>query len=513
MWQHLHTGTPTGRKSSWDPGTTPVRQHSNSSLKESSSTWGPDTAPVRHHSSSSLRDSPFGLTSSRRKYSSSKDSTSDEVHSATIQRTPSPMETSPKRSTSPSNVFYEGSQLKSEPSTSPVSPTALHYHSSLPLQGPSTSKSDIVRAASSRRGSSNSNAIQDGKIGSGSDNGMDASTARDISLLSREITSAYEGSLSRTDSRKGKNPLLSSKEKTEQNVTVGNFEKVEKSSKDVSRKDKDDSKASLLGRERKLSREKSHGTDSNIESHKRSSSVGSSSSKDEGKGKGEKYFGRKTGFFSRKKSRDSTDSEGEEERGQQKGSGFFQRRRSSSSEKESLTCQEVESSSPTFSPVVEPPKRKISGPSRLFFNSGESKTTPDLLKKKFSVPGKYFPSKDSKSGGDSSDNMDSESGRLSRPPVKRRVSLPGILGLHRSSSAERAQVNPVQSVDPEGLSRRTNFKKARSFDSSKNTMLNKLKFGIILKRTNHQIPGNRHHQMMVGQDPYHQHQVQLLTKV
>ena len=457
------------QKSSWGPDSPPLRQRSSSSLRESYS-WDPGSAPVRQHSSSSLRDKPFGLTNSRRKYSSSKDYSSDDAH-RTARRMPSPQETTSKRPTSPSAVYYEGSQLISETPTSPDPPTALRHFGGVSCQGPVSSKSDV-----NPRGASSSSSQQNQGVASNNVDLEDACTARDISLISRQIASAYEGSLSRSDSRKGRNLLLAKEERSPQKeIKVETVEKLP--SKDVTKKEKEGGKTTALGRGRKSPRRKSPDSDLDAESHRRSSSVGSTTSKDEGKTKSDKHFGMKSGFFSRKKSRDSTDSEGEEDKKQRKGKGLFPRKKSGDSVKDSQTQQGSTSSSPSLSPTLTPPRRKISGPSRFFFSSGDSKTTTsDVPRKKFSVPGKYFPSKDSKSGGESSDNMEPEPGRLSRQPLRRRVSFPGMRGFPKRSSIEHIPVSPESLIDPELLNRRRNMKKALSFDSSKMSVLHKLRF-------------------------------------
>lgn len=124
----------------------------------------------------------------------------------------------------------------------------------------------------------------------------------------------------------------------------------------------------------------------------------------------------------------------------------------------------------------------------FFSYSNDSKTTSDEPKK-FSVPGKFIANKEPKSGGESSD-MEVETGRT-HPSVKRRVSLPGMLGFPRSSSTERTSPVPSNaepSLDPALLKRRrSNFKKAQSLDvqndpSKNNSMLNKLKFWDLSKK-------------------------------
>lgn len=500
--------------SNWTPGGVPIRQRSSITLRETQPVWGPNDPPVRQNSSSSLKDSPFTLptrrtlsstqgysdsetrTSSGRKLSpvetvsrrpispSYKDyGKSEETSKTSPHRKVSPVETTSTRRTSSPTVLYEGSQeFKSEKPASPTSPT-VQYSGSLPRKESPSSRSEASTTSSSRRGSGSS-----GNHGNSSDNDdeLESSAARDISLLSREIASVYEGSLSRSDSRKGRTSNLLEKQES----TKG------KSSKESAKQEKKLSGEKKTSSSGKSSREQSPGADSGVKfkkGHKKSFSTGSDTMKDENKVKPVRKI---SGIFSRKKSQ-STDSEGDEDKMQSKSSGLFSRKDSKDSVKDSPTRRG--SSSSSHSPPVTPPKRKISGPGRLFSFSSDSKTTPELPKK-FSVPGKYFASKEAKSGEESSD-LESETTRASRPPMKRRVSLPGILGLPRSSSAERTsgtgsrRRSPELAVDPALLQRRrSNFKKAQSFDvhsdKGKHSMLNKLKFWDHTKKD--KSPDSRH---------------------
>ena len=482
--------------SNWTPGGVPIRQRSSITLRETQPVWGPSDPPVRQHSSSSLRDSPFTLPTRRTRSSSSQGYSDSETQTSpsrklspgeTVSKRPvspssvqykdygkseqtssqrklSPVETTSTRRTSSPTVHYEGSrEFKSEKPASPTSPTVL-YSGSLPRKESPSSRSEASTTSSSRNGSHGAS--------SDNDDELESSAARDISLLSREIASVYEGSLSRSDSRKGKTSnLLPKQESTEGSSKV----------KESARQEKQPSNEKKLSGSRKSSQEQSPGIDTSVKikkGHKRSLSAGSATGKDENKVKSVRKI---SGIFTRKKSQ-STDSEEDEERKHSKGS-LFSRKDSKDSVKDSQTRRG--SSSSSHSPPVTPPKRKISGPGRLFSFSSDSKTTPELPKK-FSVPGKYFASKETKSGEESSD-LESETTRASRPPMKRRVSLPGILGLPRSSSAERTSGtgsrhrSPEPLVDPILLQRRrSNFKKAQSFDvqsdKGKNSMLSKLKF-------------------------------------
>ncbi|XP_078345017.1 uncharacterized protein LOC144630533 isoform X1 [Oculina patagonica] len=500
--------------SNWTPGGVPIRQRSSITLRETQPVWGPNDPPVRQYSSSSLKDSPFTLPT-RRTHSSSQGYSdcetrsssgrkispvetvstrsispsykdygkSEEASKTTSHRKMSPVETTSTRRTSSPTVHYEGSQeFKSEKPVSPTSPT-VQYSGSLPRKESPSSRSEASTTSSSRRGSGSS-----GNHGASSDNDdeLESSAARDISLLSREIASVYEGSLSRSDSRKGRTSNLLEKQES----------KERKSSKESAKQEKKLSSEKKISSSGKSSREQIPGADSGVKfkkGHKKSFSTGSDTMKDENKVKPVRKI---SGIFSRKKSQ-STDSSGDEDKMQSKSSGLFSRKDSKDSVKDSPTRRG--SSSSSHSPPVTPPKRKISGPGRLFSFSSDSKTTPDLPKK-FSVPGKYFASKETKSGEESSD-LESETTRASRPPMKRRVSLPGILGLPRSSSAERTsgtgsrRRSPEPLVDPALLQRRrSNFKKAQSFDvhsdKGKNSMLNKLKFWDHTKKD--KSPDSRH---------------------
>lgn len=515
---HKNSGSSSlSTESNWTPGGVPVRQRSSITLRETERVWGPNDPPVRQYSSSSLRDSPFTLPTRRTRSSSSQgfsDSEtrttssrklspveivsrkpispssvnykdygkSEESHRTCSHRKLSPAETTSAGSTSSPTVHYAGShEVKSEKPASATSAT-VQYFGSLPRKDSPSSRSEASTTSGSRRGSASS-----GSQGASSDNGdeLESSAARDISLLSREIASVYEGSLSRSDSKKGKTSNLVKK----QGSTEGN------NSKESAKLEKQLSSEKKLNSGGRSSRGQSPGGEVGVKfkkSHKRSFSAGSATVKDENKVKPGKKI---TGLFSRKKSRESTDSEDDEDKLQNKSSGFFSRKDSKDSVKDSPTRRG--SSSSSHSPPVTPPKRKISGPGRLFSFSSDSKTTPEMPKK-FSVPGKYFASKETKSGEESSD-LESESSRASRPPMKRRVSLPGMLGLPRSSSAERTsgsrRISPEPLVDPALLQRRrSNFKKAQSFDvqndKGKNSMLSKLKFWDHSKKD--KSPDSRH---------------------
>ena len=507
-------------ESNWIPGGVPIRQRSSITLRETERAWGPKDPPVRQHSSSSLRDSPFTLPTRRTHSSSSQGFNSDsetqtsssrklnpgetvsrkpispssvndkdygkneESHRASSDRKPSPVETT--SATSSQTVYYAGShEVKPEKPASPTSPT-VQYFGSLPRKDSPSSRSEASATSGSRRGSGSS-----GSQGASSDNGdeLESSAARDISLLSREIASVYEGSLSRSDSKKGKTSNLVKKQESLEGNSSKESAKLEKqlsSEKKSNSSGKSSQGQSSSGKEGVKFKK----------SHKRSVSAGSATVKDENKVKPARKI---TGIFSRKKSRESTDSEDDEDRLQKRSSGLFSRKDSKDSVKDSVKDSPTRrgSSSSSHSPPVTPPKRKISGPGRLFSFSSDSKTTPELPKK-FSVPGKYFASKETKSGEESSD-LESESSRASRPPMKRRVSLPGILGLPRSASAERSsgsrRRSPEPSVDPALLQRRrSNFKKAQSFDvqneKGKNSMLSKLKFWDQTKKD--KSPDSRH---------------------
>lgn len=506
--------------SNWIPGGVPIRQRSSITLRETECGWGPSDPPVRQHSSSSLRDSPFTLPVRRTRSSSSQGFNSDsETHTScsrklsleTVSRRPispssvndndygksgesqrassyrklSPVETT--SATSSPTVHYAGSHgVKSDKPASPTSPT-VQYFGSLPCKDSPSLKSEASTTSGSQRESGSS-----GSQGASSDNGdeLESSAARDISLLSREIASVYEGSLSRSDSKKGKTSNLVKKQES----IEGN------SSKESAKLEKQLSSEKKLNSSGKSSQRQSSGGEEGVKfkkSHKRSVSAGSATAvKDENKVKPARKI---TGLFSRKKSRESTDSEDDEDRLQKRSSGLFSRKDSKDSVKDSVKGSPTRrgSSSSSHSPPVTPPKRKISGPGRFFSFSSDSKTTPELPKK-FSVPGKYFTNKEAKSGEESSD-LESESSRASRPPLKRRVSLPGMLGLPRSSSAERTfggrRRSPEPLVDPALLQRRrSNFKKAQSFDvqieKGRNSMLSKLKFWDQTKKD--KSPDSRH---------------------
>ena len=518
---HRTSGSSSGSSSisadsNWMPGGAPVRQRSSTTLRETQPTWGPDGPPVRQYSSSSLRDSPFTLPP-RRSYSSSKgcsdnetrtsssrksgpveilstdpssasnvefkgNNDSEEIERTSYYRKISPTEPTSTRRTSAPSVQYAGSiEIKSDkPSspTSPLSPTlpksptspTVSYSGSIAHKDMLSSKSEASTTNSSRLEGASGDSHAASRD-SNDDDEVESSAARDISLLSREIASVYEGSLTRSDSRKVKgNNVSQIKSSTES-------KKSRKNSKQEIQNDMPQPNEKKITASGKSSREQSPGSDTGLKfkkSHKRSASTGSTSVKDDKKSKPVRKI---SGIFSRKKSRESTDSEDDEERLQSKGSGLFSRKGSKDSEKE------FSSPSPPLSPKTSP-KRKISGPGRLFSFSSDAKTTPEMPRK-FSVPGKYFASKESKSGGESSD-LDSEGPRPSRPPVKRRVSMPGMLSLTRSSSTERSSgggchPSPDPTADPALLQRqRSSFKKAQSFDAqsdkAKHSMLSKLRF-------------------------------------
>ena len=498
-------------ESNWIPGGVPIRQRSSITLRETERTWGPNNPPVRQLSSSSLRDSPFTLPTRRTRSSSQVVNSDSETQPSSRKLS---LETVSRRPISPSSVKYYKDHGKSEESLNtsphrkispvetapaassptvhytgshevpalPTSPT-VQYFGSLPHKDSPSSRSEASTTSGSRRESGSS-----GSQGALNDNGdeLESSAARDISLLSREIASVYEGSLSRSDSKKGTTSNLVKK----QDSIAGN------STKESAKLEKQLSSETKLNSSGRSSQGQSSGGEEGVKfkkSHKRSVSAGSATAaKDENKVKPARKI---TGLFSRKKSRESTDSEDDEDRLQKRSSGLFSRKDSKDSVKGSPTRRG--SSSSSHSPPVTPPKRKISGPGRLFSFSSDSKTTPELPKK-FSVPGKYFTTKDAKSGEESSD-LESECSRASRPSLKRRVSLPGMLGLPRSASAERTsggcRRSPEPSVDPALLQRRrSNFKKAQSFDvqneKGKNSMLSKLKFWDQTKKD--KSPDSRH---------------------
>lgn len=480
------------RDSSWEPGELPIRQRSSITLRETQPVWGPDEPPTRQYSSSSLQDSPFSLAT-KRTHSLPQDSGETETHLTSRRKTSpvestglsrsvspqttaccrhsdgesqttsshlelSPGEVTSTRPVSPSSVKYQGSESKEEPK-SPKSPVVLYAGSVQQTESPS-SISESASLRSSQNGSSGSQAVV-----CDDDNELESSAARDISLLSRQIASVYEGSLTRSDSNRGSRPLKKQKavsgddeKATEQKKNLGKGVLTEK----VTENNERTSEGKGLAADGKNILKKEN---------KRSSSIESATAKEENKKPRRKL----SGVFSRKK---SSDSEGDEERIQRK--SFFPRKSSKESDKEVTGRRGSSSSAHSGSPPVTPPKRKISGPSKFFSYSSDSKTTPEVPKK-FSMPGKFFKGKDS-SGGESSD-LESDSSK-SRSRMKRRVSLPGVLGRARSSSGERTgskSPNPQPLIDPALLNRRrSNFKKAQSFDvqsdTSKNSMLNKLKF-------------------------------------
>lgn len=481
------------RDSSWEPGELPIRQRSSITLRETQPVWGPDEPPTRQYSSSSLRDSPFSLAS-KRTHSLPQDSGDTETH-VTSHRKVSPVEsTGSSRSVSPQAMarYRHHSDGESRTtslhcelspgeatSTRPVSPSSVKYRESESKEEPKSPKSPVVLYAGSIQRTESTSSIsestslsssQTGSSGSqavvcDNDNELESSAARDISLLSRQIASVYEGSLTRSDSNRGSHPL-----KKQKNVN-GDDEKAIEEKKNLG-------KGVLTEQVTKNSKRTSEGKglvadgkNTLKKEHKRSSSVECATAKDENKKPRRKL----SEVFSRKK---SSDSEGDEERIQRK--SFFPRKSSKESDKEVTGRRNSSSSAHSGSPPVTPPKRKISGPSKFISYSSDSKTTPEAPKK-FSVPGKFFKGKDS-SGGESSD-LESDSSK-SRSRMKRRVSLPGVLGRARSSSSERTgskSPNPQPSIDPVLLNRRrSNFKKAQSFDvqsdTSKSSMLNKLKF-------------------------------------
>ena len=516
---------------SWARGEMPVRQRSSISLRETQSVWGPDGPPKRQNSSSSLRDSPF--IKPGRSYSSRGQSNSD-THSTSrkktsladterLSRSVSPTPTvsyagrseskkrdlssdgkasldkvtaskplSPytqvqgdateirdglvsqnsgsagamlTRSASHPTVQYKGSEPLKERTPSPKSPTVQHFSGVLRKESPS-SKSEVSSCSGSRRLSRASQ----GSLSDNGDDNLESSAARDISVLSREIASTYEGSLGRSDSRKGR--FLSEKEKT-------NSKPEEKCANDTKTVDKEGSRKMKANKEKQFLREKSPPKEKSTlfhKGHRRSSSTGSTGTKDDTKKSGKKF----STVFSRKKPH-STDSGGEEERSQRK--GLLPHKGS----KESLRGNNRRGSSPSSHSVSPLPRRKISSPGRFITYSSDSQTASEEPKK-FSVPGKFFANKESKSGAESGD-LEAEDGGASASS-KRRVSLPGKLGFPRSSSTERASTAASKeepSVDPALLRRRrSNFKKAQSFDvnndPSKNSMLNKFKFWDLSKK-------------------------------
>ncbi|XP_067018746.1 uncharacterized protein [Acropora muricata] len=517
---------------SWARGEMPVRQRSSISLRETQSVWGPDGPPKRQNSSSSLRDSPF--IKPGRSYSSKGRSNSEDTHSTSrkktsladterLSRSVSPTPTvsyagrseskkrdlssdgkasldkvtaskpvSPDtqvrgdaseirdglvsqnsgsagtmltRSASPPTVQYKGSEPLKERTPSPKSPTVQHFSSVIRRESPS-SKSEVSSSSGSRRLSGASQ----GSLSDNVDDDLESSAARDISVLSREIASTYEGSLGRSDSRKGR--FLSEKEKTNRKPE----EECDKGTKAV---DKEGSRKMKANKEKQFLREKSPPKEKSTlfhKGHRRSSSTGSTVTKDDTKKSGKKF----STVFSRKKPH-STDSEGEEERSQRK--GLLPHKGS----KESLRGNNRRGSSPSSHSVSPLPRRKISSPGRFITYSSDSQTASEEPKK-FSVPGKFFANKESKSGAESGD-VEAEGGGASASS-KRRVSLPGKIGFPRSSSTERASTAASKeepSVDPALLRRRrSNFKKAQSFDvnndPSKNSMLNKFKFWDLSKK-------------------------------
>ena len=482
------------RDSSWEPGELPIRQRSSITLRETQPVWGPDDPLTRQYSSSSLRDSPFSLAT-KRTHSLRQDSGETETHLTSRRKTSpvestgfsrsvspqttaccrhhsdgesqttsshlelSPGEVTSTRPVSPSSVKYQGSESKEEEPKSPKSPVVLYAGSIQRTESPS-SISESASLRSAQNGSSGSQAVV-----CDDDNELESSAARDISLLSRQIASVYEGSLTRSDSNRGSRPLK------KQKAVSGDDEKAAEQKKNLGKGVLTEKATENNERTSEGKGLVSDGKNILKKEHKRSSSIESAAAKDENKKPRRKL----SGVFSHKK---SSDSEGDEERIQRK--SFFPRKSSKESDKEVTGRRGSSSSAHSGSPPVTPPKRKISGPSKFFSYSSDSKTTPEVPKK-FSVPGKFFKGKDS-SGGESSD-LESDSSK-SRSRMKRRVSLPGVLGRARSSSAERTgskSPNPQPSIDPALLNRRrSNFKKAQSFDvqsdTSKNSMLNKLKF-------------------------------------
>lgn len=517
---------------SWARGEMPVRQRSSISLRETQSVWEPDGPPKRQNSSSSLRDSPF--VKPGRSYSSKGRSNSEDTHPTSqkktsladterLSRSVSPTPTvsyagrseskkrdlssdgkasldkvtaskpvSPDtqvrgdaseirdglvsqnsgsagtmltRSASPPTVHYKGSEPLKERTPSPKSSTVQHFSSVVRRESPS-SKSEVSSSSGSRRLSGASQ----GSLSDNGDDDLESSAARDISVLSREIASTYEGSLGRSDSRKGR--FLSEKEKT-------NCKPEEECDKGTKTVDKEGSRKMKANKGKQFLREKSPPKEKSTlfhKGHRRSSSTGSTVTKDDTKKSGKKF----STVFSRKKPH-STDSEGEEERSQRK--GLLPHKGS----KESLRGNNRRGSSPSSHSVSPLPRRKISSPGRFITYSSDSQTASEEPTK-FSVPGKFFANKESKSGAESGD-LEAEDGGASASS-KRRVSLPGKLGFPRSSSTERASTaawKEEPSVDPALLRRRrSNFKKAQSFDvnndPSKNSMLNKFKFWDLSKK-------------------------------
>lgn len=519
---------------SWARGEMPVRQRSSISLRETSSVWGPDGPPKRQNSSSSLRNSPFikpgrsysstGLSdsethsTSRKKRSlvgterlsrsvsptptvsfagrveNKKRNISDgkasldkvttskpvspdtrvwgeksdatETRDGLLSQNSSSTGTMLTSSISPPTVEYKSSEPLEERSPSPKSPIVQYSGGVLRKESPS-SKSEVSSSGGSRR----SSGANQGSLSDNGDDDLESSAARDISVLSREIASTYEGSLGRSDSRKGR--FLSEKEK----INPKTEENCAKGTKAV---DKEGSCKMKANKEKQFLREKSPPKEKSTlvqKGHKRSSSTGSTITKDDAKKSGKKF----SAVFSRKKPQ-STDSEGEEERSRHK--GLLPHKGS----KESLRGNSRRGSSPSAHSVSPLPRRKTSSPGRFINNYSSDSQTASEEPKKFSVPGKFFANKESKSGAESSD-LEAEGGRASASS-KRRVSLPGVLGFQRSSSAERASTvasKAEPSVDPALLRRRrSNFKKAQSFDvntdPSKNSMLNKLKFWDLSKK-------------------------------
>ena len=175
----------------------------------------------------------------------------------------------------------------------------------------------------------------------------------------------------------------------------------------------------------------------------------------------------KKGFFS---SRKLSDSEvGETLPSKRSKWGMFSLRRFSSGSSRDSSDSEEKSSS-IF-------RRKYSGPEALT-EAVASSIEGKRSNRKFSVPSKFFPSKDSNFKADST----CSSPEAPREQRRRRISLPGRSGTARTSSLER-NLDAERNLSSESASleqRRRQFKKAATFDcdsdGAKASALQRLRF-------------------------------------
>ena len=324
------------------------------------------------------------------------------------------------------------------------------------------------------------------KISSENDPLHDSSTMRDISLLSREITSTYEGSLMRKDSSRRqaeKRESLTSATKSDEKLAgtaepqetiislpdQRDFRTSENEPREISESIKTTDKQELLTLP--LKQPDLNPQRTKAFSHRRSFSDGSQHfSKIE-----DPSFGKtsKKNIFSRRKSSLSGIEDAVESKHSWK--GLFSRKRSSSGSREDSEGEEKGNV----------PKRKLSGSGRHFgysMSSTASKGNTEESKRKFSVPSKYFPSKDSDVAGSACSSPEV----VKKEPRKRRVSLPGKFGFSRNPSVhhttESEYLQPTELPLDADLHRRRKrqFKKAATFDcdsdKSKASVLHRFKF-------------------------------------